>query len=80
MDLMSIVLIWNARLRKAHQDLHYNHDGMCYTCETCKGTGLIRKVSNILGQDEAVIESCPDCHGSGKLISNTVSTLQEANI
>ena len=39
------------------------------TCETCKGSGQVRRVQNtILGQ-VVTTQTCRECHGSGKKIS-----------
>jgi len=45
-------------------------EGVTYgTCNTCRGTGQVRRVTNtILGQMQTT-SSCPNCHGSGKSIT-----------
>ncbi len=43
-------------------------------CPTCKGTGQVRQVSRtILGQF-VNIQSCPQCHGEGRIISSPCKT------
>lgn len=48
-----------------------NADGVNYdTCNTCKGSGQVRRVTNtILGQMQTTT-TCPTCHGTGKSIKN----------
>src|SRR5215210_3619013 len=40
------------------------------TCNTCKGSGHVRRVTNtILGQMQTT-STCPTCHGEGQVITN----------
>ncbi len=44
------------------------------TCNTCNGTGYVRRVSQtILGQMQTT-SSCPQCHGSGQMITKKCTT------
>lgn len=53
-------------------------DGVKFgSCNTCGGTGQVRRVSNtILGQ-MATTSTCPHCHGAGKSISSKPSDADE---
>ncbi|MFZ4784615.1 MAG: molecular chaperone DnaJ [Flavobacteriales bacterium] len=48
-----------------------NADGVSHdTCNTCKGAGQVRRVTNtILGQMQTTT-TCPSCHGTGKTIKS----------
>lgn len=44
-------------------------DGVTYkSCETCGGTGQVRRVTNTMLGQMVSASTCPTCHGSGKFI------------
>ena len=44
-------------------------DGVTYkTCETCGGSGQVRRVTNTMLGQMVSASTCPTCHGSGKFI------------
>jgi len=44
-------------------------DGVTYkSCETCGGTGQVRRVTNTMLGQMVSSSTCPTCHGSGKFI------------
>lgn len=38
------------------------------TCNTCRGSGQVRKVTNTFLGQMATTQACPNCHGSGKIM------------
>lgn len=40
------------------------------TCSTCQGSGYVTKVVNTFFGQSQTTQSCPTCHGTGKIITN----------
>lgn len=50
------------------------------TCNTCGGSGQVRRVTNtILGQMQTA-SACPNCHGSGKIIDKRPSGVDNSGL
>jgi molecular chaperone DnaJ len=50
-------------------------DGNAYkTCQTCNGTGQVRRVMNTMLGQMVSASTCPTCQGEGKVITDTCKT------
>src|SRR5699024_4541500 len=43
------------------------------TCSTCNGMGEVRQVHNTMLGQMVNVQTCPDCHGEGRIITKKCS-------